>query len=65
MKRTNVELDEKLVEEGMRLTGISTYKALINFSLQRLVQTEHQADLLKYFGKVKWSGNLDEMRSMR
>ncbi len=65
MKRTNIELDEKLVQEGMSLTGIKTRKELVNFSLRQLVQKEGQVEFLKYFGKVNWDGDLGKMRAMR
>ncbi len=65
MKRTNIEIDEDLAAKGMALTGLHTYKELVNFALQQLVRQKSQKDLLKYFGKVNWEGNLKEMRATR
>jgi Arc/MetJ family transcription regulator len=61
--RTNIELDDKLVNEAMRISGISTKKALVNKALQQLIDSNDLKELLKYQGSGIWEGNLDEMRS--
>ncbi len=65
MHRTNVELDEKLVKEAMKLTGIETKKQLINYALSELVRKIKRKGILELEGKVKWEGNLDDMRKTR
>lgn len=65
MKRTNIEIDEVLAEEGKRLTGAKTYKEVVDIALKQLVRHKSQKDLLKYFGKVEWEGNLAQMRALR
>jgi Arc/MetJ family transcription regulator len=65
MHRTNVELDEKLVKEAMKLTGIDTKKELINYALIELVRKIKRKGILELEGKVKWEGNLGEMRKSR
>jgi len=65
MKRTNIEIDEALVEQGKRLTGMTTCKDVVNFALKQLVRQNSQKDLLKYFGKIEWHGNLTSMRTLR
>lgn len=65
MKRTNVELDEKLVSDGMRLTGIRTRKALIDHALKELVRRKSQRSILRLQGRIQWEGDLDEMRKNR
>jgi Arc/MetJ family transcription regulator len=65
MKRTNIELDEKLLEEGKKATGIKTSKALIDFALKELIRKHRQKRILKLKGKIDWNGNLDEMRTLR
>lgn len=65
MKRTNVELDEKLVSDGMRLTGIRTRKALIDHALKELVRRKGQRSILRLKGRIQWEGDLDEMRRNR
>jgi len=58
-------LDDKLVEKGMKYTGIKTKKELIDIALRELVQRKERKEILKLKGKLHWEGNLDEMRSMR
>ena len=65
MKRTNVVLDEKLVEEGLRVTGLPSQRALIDYALRDLVRRSRQRRMLRHRGKVRWEGNLDDMRKMR
>ena len=65
MKRTNIVLDEKLVRAGMRATGKKTQRALIEHALRELVRREKQLNLLTLKGKVRWEGDLDQMRSTR
>ena len=65
MKRTNIVLDEKLVGKGMRLTGIDTQKALIDYALRELVRRKEQKSILKLKGKISWEGDLNELRSNR
>ena len=65
MKRTNIVLDEKLVGKGMRLTGIETQKALIDYALRELVRRKEQKSILKLKGKISWEGDLDELRASR
>lgn len=65
MKRTNIVLDESLVAEGLRMTGLPSQRALIDFALRDLVRRRRQKRMLRHFGKVRWEGDLDEMRTDR
>ena len=65
MGRTNVVLDDELVEECQKLTGISTRRALIDHALRELLRRGHQRRLLELQGTVKWEGNLDAWREAR
>lgn len=65
MIRTNIELDERLVNEGLKLTHIKTKKELVNYAVRELVAKIKRKKLLDYEGKVQWTGNLDEMRKSR
>ncbi len=65
MRRTNIELDEKLVSEGMKLTNKKTKKDLVNYALAELVQRRKRKQLLELEGKVEWIGDLDELRKSR
>ena len=63
--KTNVDLDDKLVERARRLTGLKTKKELINHALSELVRRKDQKSILELRGKVSWVGDLDEMRRSR
>jgi Arc/MetJ family transcription regulator len=65
MHRTNVELDEKLVKEGMRLFNKRTKKELIHFALSELIRREKAKGILELEGKIQWEGDLKEMRKAR
>jgi Arc/MetJ family transcription regulator len=65
MKRTNIVLDETLIKQGLELTGLRTQKDLVDHALRQLVRRESQMDLLRLRGKVKWDGDLAEMRKAR
>jgi Arc/MetJ family transcription regulator len=65
MHRTNIELDDKLVTEGMKLARKRTKKELVNYALEELVRRLRRRKLLDLEGKVDWTGDLDEMRAGR
>ncbi len=65
MKRTNIILDEELVDNCLKATGFKTQKALIDHALRELLRHEKQTKLLELKGRISWSGNLDEWRQGR
>ena len=65
MGRTNVVLDDELVEECQQLTGITTRRALIDYALHELLRHGRQRQLLELKGSIKWEGNLDAWREAR
>ena len=65
MLRTNIELDEKLVDEAMKLTHIKTKKELVNYAIEELVHKIKRKKILDLEGKVEWIGDLSEMRKSR
>ena len=63
--RTNVVLDDELVEECQKLTGIKTRRALIDYALHELLRHRRQRRLLELKGSIKWEGDLDTWRESR
>jgi Arc/MetJ family transcription regulator len=61
--RTNIEIDDKLLKAAMKFTKLSTKKDVVNFALTQVVKSHKRKLLLSLQGKVKWEGNLDEMRT--
>ena len=65
MKRTNIEVDEHLIDEGLKATGLGSMKALVDRALRELVRRERQKRLLELRGKVTWEGDLATIRRAR
>jgi Arc/MetJ family transcription regulator len=63
--RTNIEIDDQLIDQAMRSSGARTKKAAVEAGLRLLVETHSQAAIRKLRGKVKWEGNLNESRPTR
>ena len=65
MGRTNVVLDDELVEKCQKVTGIATRRALIDFALREVLRHRRQRRLLELKGTVEWDGDLSEWRKQR
>ncbi len=65
MKRTNVVIDEDLLQKARQTTGIKTMRGLIDYALRELVRRRRQREILKLRGRVDWKGDLSEMRRGR
>ena len=63
--RTNIVIDDDLMNEAMQLSRIKTKKGVVETGLKLLVQIKKQEKIKDLRGKLKWDGDLDEMRSDR
>ena len=63
--RTNIELDDDLLEQAMLSAGVRTKRAAVEAGLRLLVETHAQASVKALRGKVHWEGNLEESRRGR
>jgi Arc/MetJ family transcription regulator len=63
--RTNIVIEDKLIEEALRLSGLPTKRAVVEEGLRLLIQIKRQAGIRSLRGTVSWDGNLDEMRTGR
>jgi len=61
--RTNIEIDDKLMNDALRATGLKTKKDAVELGLKTLVKLHKQAEIRKFRGKLQWEGDLDDMRS--
>ncbi len=61
--RTNIVIDDNLINEAMLLTKSKTKKAVVETGLKLLVRMKKQEKIKKLRGKLKWDGDLDKMRS--
>ena len=60
--RTNVVIDDRLMSEAMRASGLRTKRAVIEEALRRFVQLQRQSQMRQLRGKITWEGDLDAMR---
>jgi len=65
MKRTNLVLDEQLLEQAVRVLGARTYSAAVNTALEEVVRLKRMQEIPRFFGTGIWSGDLGEMRRDR
>jgi len=63
--RTNISIDDKLMNAALKTSGLSTKKDVVEEALKLLVQVKKQSKLKKLRGKLKWEGNLEEMRTTK
>jgi Arc/MetJ family transcription regulator len=66
MARTNIVLDDRLVQKAMRLTGCKSKRQLVDTALRELVRYREAAVTLRSLrGQVEWEGDLDAWRRSR
>lgn len=61
--RTNIETDDKLMSDALRLTGLKTKKEAVELGLRRLLRLRQQEELRRFRGKLQWEGDLNAMRT--
>jgi len=62
MKRTNLVLNEELLEKAVRELGVKTYSAAVNLALEEVLRVRDVRKLYDHLGNIDWQGNLSEMR---
>lgn len=63
--RTNIVIDDRLMRKALQVTGLPTKRAVVEEGLRLLIQVKEQTGIRRLRGKVRWEGNLDEMRTAR
>ena len=63
--RTNVEIDDALIERVMAATGLPTKRAAVDAGLRALLRLEAQKEILSLAGRVRWEGDLGAVREGR
>lgn len=61
--RTNIEIDDNLMADALKATGLNTKKETVELGLKTLIKLNKQASIRSLRGKLKWEGNLEEMRA--
>ena len=60
--RTNIVIDDKLMRETLRATGLKTKREAVDQALRTLLRLKHQARIRQFRGKLDWQGDLEAMR---
>lgn len=61
--RTNIEIDDELMQEALRLTGLKTKREAVEAGLRTLLRLRQQEEIRRYRGKLDWQGDLNTMRT--
>ena len=63
--RTNIVIDDELMSAALKATGLRTKKEAVELGLKLLVRQNKQQAIRKLRGKLKWEGDLDEIRGKK
>jgi Arc/MetJ family transcription regulator len=61
--RTNIVINDEIMNQALTIGGYRTKKEAVEAGLKLIVRLKKQEEIKKYRGKLKWEGDLDEMRS--
>ena len=57
----NIVIDEKLIDDAIKATGIKTQREVIELGLKTLIKLKEQEKIKTYRGNLKWEGDLEEI----
>ena len=63
--RTNIVIDDKLMADTLRATGLKTKREAVELGLRTLLRLRQQEEIKRFRGKLNWQGDLDAMRTDR
>jgi Arc/MetJ family transcription regulator len=63
--RTNIEIDDKLMADAQKVSGLTTKKQTVEQALRLMVKLRRQQEVSAAFGKYPWRGNLARGRKGR
>ena len=61
--RTNIVIDDALMDDALKLTGLKTKREAVELGLKTLIRLKKQEEIRRFRGKLSWEGDLDEMRT--
>jgi len=61
--RTNIVIDDKLMADTLRLTGLKTKREVVELGLRTVLRLKQQEKIRQFRGKLAWEGDLDAMRA--
>jgi len=60
--KTTVSIDDQLINQALEATGLATQEEVVVLGLQTLIKLKQQSQIKQFKGKLRWEGDLDEMR---
>lgn len=63
--RTNIEIDDKLMAEAMKATGLKTKKAVVEEGLRHIIRKSEQLKVFEKLRGIGWDGDLDAWRQSK
>ena len=63
--RTNIDIEDKLMQDTLRATGLKTKREVVELGLRTLLRLRQQQDIRRFRGKLNWQGDLGAMRTDR
>ena len=61
--RTNIVIDDELMANALKVTGLRTKREAVELGLKTLIKLKQQEIIRQFRGKLTWQGDLDELRS--
>lgn len=61
--RTNIVIDDQLMSDALKATGLSTKREAVELGLRTLVRLSEQEAIRRFRGRLAWEGDLDAMRT--
>ena len=63
--RANIEIDDMLMADALKATGLKTKKEAVELGLKALIKLKKQGSIRALRGKLKWDGDLNQMRTQK
>ena len=63
--RTNIVIDDELMAKALKATGLKTKKEVVEQGLKLLIRRQEQQSIRDLKGKLRWEGDLDELRGRK
>ncbi len=63
--RTNIVIDDQLMQDTLRATGLKTKREVVELGLRTLLRLRQQQEIRRFRGKLDWQGDLEAMRADR
>ncbi|MBD2387434.1 type II toxin-antitoxin system VapB family antitoxin [Cylindrospermum sp. FACHB-282] len=61
--RTNIIIDDQLIDDAIKATGLKTKREVIELGLKTLIKLKQQEKIKAYRGNLKWEGDLEDIRT--